>query len=174
MKGQMVSKEMKALDFARWAHMGKYRRYTGNPFFHHCLEVAAFVRAVTSDSNMICAAYLHDMIEDTDVGRERIESLFGQDVADLVVGMTNPSRPEDGNRARRKAIDLEHAARQSGRVQMIRLADILSNGPSIVANDPAFARVYMREAEALMRHLQQGNRALRQMVEQLIFNWKFT
>jgi (p)ppGpp synthase/HD superfamily hydrolase len=59
---------------------------------------------------MIAAAWLHDVVEDTPVTLEDLHSEFGEGIAELVEALTDISRPEDGNRRKRKAIDREHLA----------------------------------------------------------------
>ena len=72
-----------------------------------CLTVAT----VKHTPEMICAAYLHDVVEDTDVTIDEIEREFGDTVANLVYWLTDISKPEDGNRAARKEIDAVHYAK---------------------------------------------------------------
>lgn len=86
---------------------------------------------------------------------------FGAAVAALVIEVTDVSRPSDGNRAARKAKDRDHLAKASPDAQTIKLADLISNTQSIVEHDPAFARVYLAEKEALLDVLTRGNAMLR-------------
>jgi hypothetical protein len=67
--------------------------------------------------------------------------------------LTDISRPEDGNRAVRKAMDRAHVARGPKEVQVIKLADMISNGKDILTNDPSFAKVYIPELRALLDSL---------------------
>ena len=60
-------------------------------------------------------------------------------------------RPEDGNRAKRKAIDRDHVAKASRYGKVIKLADLIDNTRSIVEHDPNFAKVYLKEKEALIK-----------------------
>ena len=101
-----------ALCFAAGAHgaIGQRRKYTGEPYIQHPMAVADIVRHVTDDPGMIAAAYLHDVVEDTQVTIEDVRSHFGVWIAARVADLTDISRPEDGNREIRKAIDRNHSA----------------------------------------------------------------
>lgn len=76
--------------------------------------------------------------------------------------VTDVSRPEDGNRRLRKAMDRDHLALASAEGQTIKLADLIDNTASITRYDPGFAKVYMREAVELLGVLKKGDRTLRQ------------
>ena len=109
---------------------------------------------------MVAAALLHDVVEDTDVSLEDISIKFGPDIADLVSDLTDVSKPEDGNRATRKALDRAHTARASAAAKTIKLADLISNSRSIVEFDPHFAKVYLKEKALLLGVLTDGDQIL--------------
>ena len=161
----------KARVFAIAAHSAvkQVRKYTGEPYWIHPIEVAGIVSRVTEATpSMIAAAHLHDVIEDTGVTLEIVESEFGADVAKLVFWLTDASKPEDGNRATRKAIDREHIAQAPAEAQTIKCCDILSNVRSIVAHDPAFAVIYLEEKKQLVEVLTKANPAILGEVHQLL------
>lgn len=95
--------EKEALEFARTAHGEQQRKYTKEPYIEHPKRVAETVRSVPHTSHMICAAYLHDVVEDTPVDIPEIYRLFGEKVGDLVKELTDvymkvdypPSQPEE-------------------------------------------------------------------------------
>lgn len=149
-----------ALSFAVKAHAGQIRKYTGEPYIVHPIAVADIVRTVAHDEAMIAAALLHDVVEDCGVPFVDILDAFGRDVSDLVSWLTDVSRPSDGNRAARKAIDREHIAKAPARAQTIKLADLIDNTKTIVDRDPNFARVYIREKESLLDVLTLADPAL--------------
>jgi hypothetical protein len=70
------------------------------------------------------------------------------------------SRPKDGNRAVRKAIDREHTARAPAGAQTVKLADLIANTRSIVKHDVAFARTYLAEKRLLLEVLTRGDAVL--------------
>ena len=150
----------RALAFATIAHGEQKRKYSGEPYIVHPIEVMEIVKTVPHDEAMLAAALLHDVVEDTDVTLEEINQAFGEDVASLVDDLTDVSKPEDGNRKIRKALDREHSANSSARAQTVKLADLISNSSDILENDPKFARVYLAEKELLLEVLTQGDPTL--------------
>src|SRR5438105_8413959 len=81
----------KAYVYAMKAH-GKQFRASGDPYFAHPLEVAAILTDLKLDDATIVAALLHDTIEDTATTRDKIDSLFGRDIGNLVEGLTKLKR----------------------------------------------------------------------------------
>ena len=118
------------------------------------------VRTVKSDDSMLAAALLHDTIEDTSVTEADVKKEFGDRIAKLVVELTDISKPEDGNRATRKAMDRDKLAKVSDDAQTIKLADLISNGKDIAINDPKFAKVFLNEKRQLLEVLDRGDSTL--------------
>ena len=134
------------------AHEGQTRKYSSLPYIVHPIEVATIVESAGGTDEMIAAALLHDVIEDTDFTYE--------DIADLVQGMTEVAKPEDGNRAKRKSMDKDFLAQQSPEVQTIKYADVISNTQDIALHDPSFAKVYITEIKALLEVIDKGDPTL--------------
>jgi hypothetical protein len=155
----------RAKRFATNAHRsaGHRRKYTGEPYDVHLLAVAGLVASVTDDDEAIAAAWLHDTVEDTPVKPVDVRKRFGAGVAKLVAELTDVSRPEDGNRRARKAIDREHLAGASTRAMTVKLADLIDNCRDITENDPKFARVYLEEMGELLEVLSRGDLRLLEM-----------
>lgn len=159
--------------FATAAHaaVGQVRRYTGEPYSVHPRAVAELVASVDHTPEMIAAAWLHDVVEDTRVMIEQIRDEFGQGVADLVWWLTDRSRPEDGNRAARKAIDRMHLSQAPTAAHTVKIADLIDNTLTITAHDPHFAKPYRREKLLLLDAMPNGNVALmkiaRRQIEEL-------
>jgi (p)ppGpp synthase/HD superfamily hydrolase len=156
--------------FATAAHaaVGQRRKYTGEPYVVHPIEVSELVEQVSGTSEMVAAALLHDVLEDTDVTFDVLEEEFGASVAELVLWLTDVSKPEDGNRSTRKALDRQHSAAAPAEAQTIKVADLISNTRSIVAHDPDFAVVYLQEKRQLLGVLTKADERLRKMAfEQL-------
>ena len=149
-----------ALGFARCAHRKQQRKYTGEPYVTHCASVAKIVAGYTSDPEVIAAAALHDVLEDTNVTAEEMRVAFGDRVTALVLEVTDVSRPGDGNREARKRLDREHVAKSSPEGATIKLADLIDNTSSIVQYDKGFARSYLREKDLLLEVLKHGNAEL--------------
>jgi len=152
--------ELKAKSFATRWHHGQVRKCTGDPYITHPAAVVDLVRSVPHSLGMLCAAWMHDTVEDTGASLDVILDIFGANVASMVEMMTDVSRPTDGNRAIRKRIDLEHTAKASPEAKTIKLADLIDNTRSIVARDPGFARVYLKEKQRLLEVLTEGDATL--------------
>lgn len=159
----------KALITAITAHGDQRRKYTGDPYVVHPISVAAKVRAVlTADGvwdrehidHVCAAAIMHDVLEDTRYPEKKMRAEFGNGITNLVLQVTDVSKPSDGNRAARKAIDRKHLSRASFSGKMIKLADLIDNTASIVMHDKDFAKVYLREKAALLEVLTDGHPAL--------------
>lgn len=150
----------RARQFATLAHDGQVRKYTNEPYIEHPIAVAAIVSSVIAEPEPITAALLHDVVEDTPIELDEIRNVFGHRVMQLVEQVTDISRPADGNRKTRKAIDRQHLARADADGQTIKLADLIDNTGSIVAHDPKFAKVYMAEKRDLLEVLTLGHPAL--------------
>ncbi|SNR99825.1 HD domain-containing protein [Humidesulfovibrio mexicanus] len=156
-----------AMDFATQAHRGQKRKYTGEPYIVHPFAVAGLVRSVVEAEEAIAAAFLHDTVEDCGVPFIVLADRFGRFVADLVEMLTDPSRPEDGNRAMRKRIDLGHTTQACPVAKTIKLADLIDNTKSIVAFDPKFAAVYLEEKRRLLEVLREGDAGLWAIAKEL-------
>ena len=156
--------------FATAAHaaVGQKRKYTFEPYIVHPTEVASIVATVPHTNEMLAAAYLHDTEEDTCVTNEDIAREFGAEVAELVGWLTDVSKPEDGNRAVRKAIDREHTAQAPAEAQTVKLADLIANSRSIMAHDPAFAKTYLEEKRMLLEVLTRGDATLMAQARQIV------
>ena len=152
------------------AHEGQFRKYSGMPYIVHPIEVATIVQTVEHSDEMIAAALLHDVVEDTDYSFEDIANEVSPEVADLVKGLTDVSSPQDGNRKVRKAIDKDHLAEQNAEVQTIKLADVISNSQDIKANDPKFAKVYIEEMKALLEVLTKGDKTLYAKAKEIVYS----
>ena len=156
--------------FATAAHaaVGQTRKYTGEPYVVHPIEVSELVASVNGTEAMVAAALLHDVLEDTEVTVDLLEEQFGSKVADLVLWLTDISRPEDGNRSARKALDRQHSAVAPAAAQTIKVADLISNTRSIVAHDPGFAKVYLEEKRLLLDVLTRADSTLLAMARKQI------
>ena len=139
-----------ARTFASRAHKEQVRKYTGEPYIEHPIAVAEIVRKHNGSKEMIAAALLHDVVEDTDVTLDEVRQEFGNAVANLVDDLTDISKPEDGNRATRKAMDRDHTAQARAAAMVIKAADLINNTESITEHDPKFAKVYLKEKRALL------------------------
>lgn len=166
--------EIKARQFAEAAHdsIGQRRKYTGEPYINHPAAVVELVRSVPHTSEMLAAAWLHDVVEDTPVGLVSIIIEFGVEVALLVDHLTDVSQSSHGNRSARKAKDLAHTAKASPAAKTIKLADLIDNSRSIMAHDPDFAVVYMAEKALLLEVLREGDATLWVMASGMVNQYR--
>lgn len=152
------------------AHQHK-RKYSGAPYWVHPEEVAALIlrNAEFYTHEMIAAAYMHDLVEDASITWDQLNTQFGCTVADLVDEVSDKfSDHSYGNRATRKALELQRIATISPEAQTIKLADLISNTKDITKHDKEFAKVYLMEKKALMQVLTKGDKNLYRMAtEQL-------
>ena len=153
---------LRARLFATNAHgaNNQRRKYTDEPYIVHPASVVRLVASVSHSPAMLAAAWLHDVVEDTPVTIEGIQEAFGSEVSELVDFLTDVSRPSDGNRQTRKAIDRDHIALAPISAKTIKLADLIDNTRSIVRYDPGFARIYLREKALLLEVLSDGDATL--------------
>lgn len=162
----MLIQKAKAL--ATIAHRGQVRKYTNEPYIVHPAAVAKHLELVGCDEATIAAAWLHDVIEDCEVTAKQIALLVSDEVAQLVLEVSDVSRKEDGNRAARKAIDLRHLSHTSHRGANIKLADLCDNTESILKHDQHFAVVYLKEKTKALEVLKHGRPDLWQRAAQNI------
>ena len=148
----------RAIEFATQAHQGQYRKYTAEPYITHPLRVMEIVKSVPGHTKeMLVAAVLHDVVEDTDVTLSDIKSEFGDQVARLVSYLTDISVPEDGNRLKRKRKDAEWYAQGPAEAQTIKVADFIDNTRDIAQHAPKFWETYKMEKLYALDLLQEAD-----------------
>lgn len=143
----------RAMNVSMEAHRGQTRKYTGEPYWLHCLAVYDQVTAWGGTEAMRCAALLHDTLEDTDLPKERLLRVFGTEVFELVLELTDEFTHEKYprlNRAERKRLEAERIARTSVEARVIKLADINNNTESITEHDRDFTKVFVPEKNRLL------------------------
>ena len=165
----MSNLEKRARIFAIKWHGTQARKYTGESYWKHPMAVAEIVKSVPHTEEMIAAAWLHDVLEDTECTFPTLLAEFGIEVCELVVWLTDTSKPEDGNRETRKAIDRAHLAEAPREAKTVKLADLIDNSKSITQYDPDFARVYLREKRLLLDEaLKDGDPYLWDMADEIV------
>jgi (p)ppGpp synthase/HD superfamily hydrolase len=128
-------KIMKAVRTASVWHVEQRRKGAARePYVNHLIEVADLVAAAGADEDVVCAALLHDAIEDQGITAAQIADLFGQDVASMVCEVSDDkSLPK----SERKALQIVHAPTLSPGAKLIKLADKISNVRSVGSSPPA-------------------------------------
>lgn len=158
----------RARDFAVTAHGDQKRKYSGRPYVTHTQEVAALVARVGGDSEMVAAAHLHDVLEDTPVTFEEVRGRFGAAVADLVMQLTDQVPRSYGSRTARKHAEADRLAGCDARAKTVKLADVISNTRSIEIENPEFARIYLAEMRYLVPRLAGGSPKLHQQARKVV------
>jgi guanosine-3',5'-bis(diphosphate) 3'-pyrophosphohydrolase len=118
---------VKALAFASRKHSQQRRKDAEvSPYINHPIALASIlvVEAGIADRDTLCAALLHDTIEDTDTSVEELVEAFGGPVASLVQEVTDDKRLP---KAERKLRQVEHAAHLSPKARAVKLADKIAN-----------------------------------------------
>lgn len=133
---QDIEKIRSAYLFSQKAHEGQVRA-SGEAYFSHALAVANILLELKLDTESICAAMLHDVVEDTDITLEELQEKFGDDITHLVSGVTKmdvistlQASDENRNNEHRQAENLRKmllAMAEDIRVVLIKLADRLHN-----------------------------------------------
>ncbi|MGN0614076.1 MAG: RelA/SpoT family protein [Porcipelethomonas sp.] len=124
-----LSKIITAYEFAAKAHEGQ-KRSSGQPYIIHPLAVSYILLELGMDTDTICSAMLHDVVEDTPVTLEEVQKRFGHDVAMLVDGVTKLNKVPMFNKEEQQAENVRKmllAMSQDIRVIIIKLADRLHN-----------------------------------------------
>ena len=119
----------RAYEYAK-EHHGDQCRKSGEPYIIHPLNVAYTLAKLELDDETICAALLHDLVEDTDVTREDIIHLFGESIAEMVDGVTKLSQIQYTTKEEQQIEDYRKmflAMAKDIRVVLIKLADRLHN-----------------------------------------------
>ena len=135
-----------AFAFAKACH-GDQRRPTGDPYERHLLEAVEVLAtgAGVTDRDVLVAALLHDVVEDTPCTLEEVRERFGPAVAELVDWVTRPD-PPDGDRQAARLAYLRRLASAPPAAVLVKLADRLSNVQTLDRHPrPEFRRNYYRE-----------------------------
>jgi guanosine-3',5'-bis(diphosphate) 3'-pyrophosphohydrolase len=118
----------KAKEFATRVHQGQLRNdIYDNPYIIHPQEVVELVTASGGSTAEIAAAWLHDTVEDTPTTIEEIRKQFGDEIAEIVDGLTDFPEFEKLPLAERKAKQAERVRGESASVKRVKLADQASN-----------------------------------------------
>lgn len=125
----------KAIKFAVDAHAGVERRGKGFPYIVHPLEAVAIVSTITKDQELLAAAALHDVVEDTNIGVDEIKKEFGERVASLVASESDlvvegKSNEESWRERKQFAIDRLRKLSRDGKI--VAIGDKLSNARALL------------------------------------------
>ena len=127
---------LKALAFAAHKHRDQRRKdVESSPYINHPIALVNILcnEGHVTDTNVICAALLHDTVEDTDTTLEELEREFGGEIRAIVMDVTDDKTLE---KAERKQRQIEHAAHISDQAKLVKLADKISNLRDVASNPP--------------------------------------
>jgi (p)ppGpp synthase/HD superfamily hydrolase len=146
-----------ALRFAERAHRGRLQRDGVTPYFRHVADVARLALEADASVAVVCAAYLHDVVEDEGVSADEISDRFGAAVAELVVAVSDePQDPETGARRRwmdQKRLTVRSIRDASAEVVLLRAADLCVNIETLLAGHAQIGRaVWRRYPAGAARH----------------------
>lgn len=163
-----------AYHFGAKAHLGQTRK-SGEPYITHPIAVAAILAEIHLDVDSITAAILHDTIEDTNTARQDIATLFGEDVANLVEGVTKLGKLEFSNPQEAQAENFRKmvmAMARDLRVILIKLADRLHNMRTLGSMRPDKRRRIAKETLEIYAPIaaRLGINAWRMELEDLCFH----
>lgn len=140
-RGVDETKEMNelvaAIAFAADKHRNQRRKdHESSPYINHPIALANVLanEAGVEDERVLMAAVLHDTIEDTETTEQELIRLFGKDVADIVMEVTDDKTLL---KAERKRLQVEYAPHISGRAKLVKLADKICNLRDIAKSPPA-------------------------------------
>ena len=128
---------LEALQFAALKHRDQRRKdLEASPYINHPIALANILwrEGGVTDAVVICAALLHDTVEDTATTHEELANAFGSRVARIVAEVTDDKTLP---KAERKRLQVEHAAHLSPEAKLVKLADKISNVRDMVASPPA-------------------------------------
>lgn len=142
-----ISRVKRAYYYAEQAHSGQYRR-SGEPYITHPLAVANILASIHMDHQSLMAAMLHDVIEDTGIGKAAIIRQFGDQVADIVDGVSKLAKIEFETQAEKQAKNFQKMALAMARdlrVIVVKLSDRLHNMRTLGALPPEKKRRIAKE-----------------------------
>ncbi|MDR6999896.1 HD domain-containing protein [Neobacillus niacini] len=119
----------KALQIASKAHVGQYRKLTDIPYFTHPVAVGMLLMKAGYFDEVVAAGILHDTIEDTDLTLEDIKREFGEKIAEIVAGCSEPDKSLSWEK--RKEHTIEFLKTASKEIRAVACADKLHNIRSI-------------------------------------------
>lgn len=144
---EQVAEVYRAYLFGAEAHEGQ-ERLTGEPYIYHPVEVARILAGMRMDHKSLAAAILHDVIEDTPTAKDQLSREFGEEIAELVDGVSKLTHIQFENKAEAQAENFRKmimAMTRDLRVILVKLADRVHNMRTLGVMRPDKARRIARE-----------------------------
>lgn len=167
-----------ALEYAAIKHKGQHRKITGEAYIIHPVVVREICSWFTDDVDVLVAAILHDVVEDTDGTLEEIAEMFNDSVAEIVKYTTEVSGDSKKPRKVRKAMDRKHYNKGCDGSKIIKVADAITNCSSIAKLDNDFSVLYLGEKELMVKeflkaeNISKGLNDISNEFLDMLENWK--
>jgi len=173
LKPEEVKEVYRAYLFSAEAHEGQ-KRISGEAYIHHPLAVAYILAEMQMDAQTLCAAILHDVIEDTNISKEKLAEEFDEEIAELVDGVSKINQFQFATREQAQAASFRKmlfAMSQDIRVIIVKLADRLHNMRTIKVMKPEAQRRIARETLEIYAPIARrlGMNKMRLTLEELSF-----
>ena len=158
----ITEKEKLAWNFAKQAHKGQVRKFINKPYFGaHVVKVNGIVKQYTTDEDLLCAALLHDTLEDCyedpEVGLVELKELFGARVGNLVWELTSDGDEIDDEYDGSKTEYLtDKMIHMSDDALIIKLADRLQNISDAFTATERFRNKYFQETSEILTEIQKN------------------
>lgn len=159
----------------RWSargHFGVNRKFGTIPYIVHPEAVAEIISQVTDDTDVIAAAWLHDIVEDTDTTIDDIRSAFNDNIAQLVWEVSKITDNCSCSRDFRVMMNCVHYGNGSRWAKAIKIADAIHNLPLMIRDNPTFAARYVTEKKILLEFIKDGHPLLASILEEIISNFE--
>ena len=175
-KAHLLSLLYKALAFSAEKHTKQRRKdIDKTPYINHPISLANILaQRWVIDENVLCAAILHDTIEDTETTVDELQEHFGEKITSIVLEVTDDKSLE---KSVRKQKQVEHAATISHEAKLVKLADKIANITDIINTPPADwsgdrKKEYFEWAKAVVDNLRGAHQGLEKDFDELIHKAK--
>ena len=165
----MTDKKNKILEFVKLHHANQFRKYTGEPYYTHLVNVANIVHEEAPIFLGVEIALLHDLFSSTSCTTKDLKIFLksigytqGQIeiISSSVIELTDEFTVENSslfNRKQRKLLELVRLSKISKLAQTVKYADLIDNAKSIVEHDMNFAKVYLNEKKQILKYMRDGD-----------------
>jgi guanosine-3',5'-bis(diphosphate) 3'-pyrophosphohydrolase len=175
-KAKLLSLLFKALSFSAEKHTKQRRKdIDKTPYINHPISLANILaQRWVIDENVLCAAILHDTIEDTETTVDELQEHFGEKITSIVLEVTDDKSLE---KSVRKQKQVEHAATISHEAKLVKLADKIANITDIINTPPEDwsrdrKKEYFEWAKAVVDNLRGAHQGLEKDFDELIHKAK--
>lgn len=160
------------IEFVTHWHREQKRKFTGEPYVNHLIDVYKIVREFTKDQTIQAAALCHDLYEDTTCSETEFHNFLEETgfakneikrINSLVHNLTDvfiKSNYPHLNRAKRKTLETRRLANIQPDAQTVKYADMIDNSKDLVKIGPRFAEKYLNEMKLILKGMNKGDAKL--------------